>query len=614
MHIYDPSKVDPEIQKIFTVKHKNYSYYYLSMKINDASKKINDDTNNDTYIFIFKKVIDCIIKMNIYDIRDNNNDDAMKISQNVLNVLNKTIKYYRPTRQEIILLCKIKYLHNLIYECLQNYNYIFNTIDIPKIILPVIEYNKSSEIKNNLIDIFFKHYSFDNMIFRNEDFDNEFFKNDKIYEKSDIDIIKNLEYNHFTIDDSYYNNSFAQHIDKTNAEFNDSMLETICCSLPYALPAVHALIGKGCKINMKCLRNVCKFGGDTKSIHVILKLGENIVIDNTCLYNLFNSVHYVGKHLSHIAAPYFRHGYYLKGRIINDEDFYNSEYGGGFTIDALRVLLDHTPKYQITKEDIIEACKLKIEIPKKYIKNIEFDEDILKACKQVRFYPKYNFNCVTNEQMEFYRLCLTRQCDNIKKYYRNHRYGKKTIVIDEHCMEIPGYLKTLQTLVKLGGQVPYYAMWHKRGKFSYGTHSYLKSEFEKQCDANKEKMKKLEQDNEILKEKILDLENDKKQLYYKMCIDWSNPYPTIPSGKRKKTEISKVFYSDMFNLENTSYRRKMSFVEIKQMILTAIKNKEMKKIQYDIVKLPFELPDSRYRGKYLHIDDIDYLVAFIYSY
>lgn len=600
---------------------KNVSVYRLYANISSLdtiSCNLLDKTKgytDDDYIYIVKKFlqITTIPKYNY----DKLSAGAMKLIEVVID------KSDNLTKDEFVSMVAYKDLQHLLTKCIQKNKYIFNSKDIVKIIPFICKFHKETELKNTLIDLILANYKADDLIFRTdfpEKKNHTTNGNNELYKS----LAKDLEYNHFTIDDHYFYKVFAQIIDKSDTIFKDSALESMCCSLPYSVPVIHALIGKGCKLNTQCLRNACKFTGDAKSLGLLLSLDKDLKVDKFCLYDLFDSLKYMGL-FSDDSVWAHVYGFDIRGRVINHSDHYNSVYGGSFTDSALTVLLNSP--YCATKEDVIQAIKMKIKIPKKYInKNVEFDEEIVNACKEVRFYPVYNFKNVLIYQWEFYRLCLTRKLKAIDKFYREHRQeynyiftkkipcNEKGVIIDDHCFEIPKYFETIQKLIELGGRLPYETIWYSRGKYSKKTHTRMQSDYKKQVDADLKRKEELEKENILLKEKIEELKQEKIQMYHDQTIDLSRCYNAkIPEYKRKKIILSKRIAKDWLDCSTID---KYSFLDVKNLILALIDKGTWKTMVPDIIQLHGDIIEIEggENGKYFHIRDIDMVAAMCYNY
>lgn len=310
-----------------------------------------------------------------------------KNQDNLVKLLEQLFKYHIPNPLHIEKLidlacydiCYISLMSNNKYKKIEN-----STLDI--IIKQRLKYSyylNSNEETNNLVDfvIKFVDMSLDNL--------------------SKLVSCKN-EYLSFIL---------SSIIDKSNLEFNDnSILYAACHVLPYSKHVIQSLIGRGLRLDSKCLEIVC-LNCPLEGIKYILENGRiNVMREH--YHKLVESV---------IDTNLIEHRFLRRHKLEINESIYTQE--------KMELLINYgyIPDY----EDIIYSIKHKIEIPNISRFNIKLDQKMLELCWEVDFYPKYKFDCIDLNLLEMQKLCLQKnsltKIKNLVEYFN--------IIPDRKCME-----------------------------------------------------------------------------------------------------------------------------------------------------------------------------------
>lgn len=240
----------------------------------------------------------------------------------------------------------------------------------------------------------------------------------------------------------YYHRILSIHLEKMEFDFNESHLETLCQFMPYSYDTIKTIISKGVELTDNCLKIVCKYC-DYESLKQILELGK-FSPKKEHFKALITSVKYEG------PRNYSRRYYYRYSDKPIDDKGYNTTLGSGYSQDKMELLIQLG--YKPTYDDIIEAIKTKCEIPSIERFNIKTDKALLDKCQKHNFFPKYNFDCISNDMVELRGLCSEKCLPKIRSHL-----SKTKLVPDEACLENASKIKTnLQTvnlLIQKGGKV-----------------------------------------------------------------------------------------------------------------------------------------------------------------
>jgi FtsZ-binding cell division protein ZapB len=245
----------------------------------------------------------------------------------------------------------------------------------------------------------------------------------------------------FKVRCKYFHKLLSINLEKIDYEFDVSHLIILCKYMPYSYDTIKTVVSKGVELDDGCFDVICRYC-DYESMKLISGLGK-FIPKNKHFRSLITSVKYEGPSQSS------RRYYYRHNNPIN-KDGYNTTFGSGYLQEKMELLIKLG--YKPTYTDIVDAIKTKCEIPGIERFDINTDSKLLDKCQKHNFFPKYNFNCITNEMMELRGLCSQKGIGKIRSCIKNN-----DLVPDEACLENASKIKTnLQTvnfLIEKGGKV-----------------------------------------------------------------------------------------------------------------------------------------------------------------
>ncbi len=232
-------------------------------------------------------------------------------------------------------------------------------------------------------------------------------------------------------------------IDKSDYKFNKQDLMNACSVLPFSKPIIHSLMSKRLILNNKHVIHIIEIGS-LDSIEFIFNI-VNPKITRNHFNTLITSTTEKYTTKCSTNSIIYKNGNVYK--LNNNYDSYDYSYQSNYSKEKMMVFINRG--FVPNKDDILLSIKHKLEIPmvEKFIK---LDDAFLKLCIDNNFYPKYNFDCISNELLQLRSLCVSKNLSNIRNFLNKHN-----IVPDNTCMEsacqIKGNDKTLQLLINYGG-------------------------------------------------------------------------------------------------------------------------------------------------------------------
>jgi hypothetical protein len=302
----------------------------------------------------------------------------------------------------------------------------------------------------------------------------------------------------------YMSDRLSQHVDKCSENIDELVMINACKSLPYTKSLVKSLINRQLVITDQIFGRVCEYC-DVESLKFILEQSKIIPTREHYHKLVASKVYNSDKDLENKNRYRGPYNHNKDG----DRDRYSK---GGYSMEKMDVLISHgfKPDY----DDITYGIKFHVEIPNIKRFSIKPDLTFLNVCYDHDFYPKYGFECISDEMIELQKLCAVRNKPLITKYMKKYK-----LVPDRKCMEnasrIKGNLPVVRMLIDNGGKVTYQCIEkHTKEMFPNSMLSYLVKNF----DINKtskiveleDKVKQLEaqlKNKDITKEDKQDKEN-----------------------------------------------------------------------------------------------------------
>jgi len=211
-------------------------------------------------------------------------------------------------------------------------------------------------------------------------------------------------------------------------------LDIACHSLPFTKTCINSIVQHKVQFESKHLVTVCMYG-NLEAIEFILQQSRLTV----------TGVHFKAIIDSTMAvAPDKRYGPVTR---VVQETARNA-----YSDEKFELLVRYG--YVPCKDDIIYSIRKKITIRNVDRFGIDFNEQILKACHEVNFYPPYKFTCVNIDLLRLQQLCRVKNVKNVRDFLGSHN-----IVPDEECVRKAAQIRNndavYKTLKKFGGTVTY---------------------------------------------------------------------------------------------------------------------------------------------------------------
>lgn len=240
--------------------------------------------------------------------------------------------------------------------------------------------------------------------------------------------------------DSYFNQRIAGIIDKLDGEISKSHLHAASKHLPFTKATIRSIINRGVEPDSKCLEIACQFC-DINSIQFLIET-YRVPVGREHFQALVKAERY----LLPVDWNYrYNRRYYYRGT--PDESRF---IGGGYDMDKMELLIKYG--YVPDREDLEFSIKNRVEIPDVSRFGLKGDKDLLKLCHEHDFYPRYDFDCISDQMLDLQDLCTRRSKSKINSHLNTHK-----IVPDQKCMENACKFKnnspTIDLLIKNGGKI-----------------------------------------------------------------------------------------------------------------------------------------------------------------
>lgn len=451
-----------------------------------------------------------------------------------------------------------------------------------------------------------------------------------IFDHSLIDFTDGIPDHMVDVRDTFFQNVLSKLVDKDEGPYSYKNLEDLCIHLPYTLPTVRSLLGRGMELNKICLDNACRYT-DIKSIQFILDQGR-VPIEKRHFEALVKAKKYSGPR----AQTY----YYYRSTV---DEFGFETNSSGYTMEKMELLIKYG--YKITYDDVLFAIKQKVEIPGVDRFDVKLDQKLLEICWDYDFYPQnYNFNCITPEMIQLQKLCKSRAKSQI-----NTLIKKQSLVPDRKCMEnasnFKSNLPTMRLLVEKGGVVTLKCIKNCVRNLSVNaTAEFLVEEFEK---VNNEELKKLrnrikelevqvaegksnndvkkEVDKEVKKQvdnnvvdslddELIDIDDfeDEEIELQPNIIELEEYTNKIPKQKRRRCKVPKK-YAKIFKKKSTD---KISYMDLRKEFLSKVRqNKWYNVNNKKLIDLPKIVRDEIGipANGVIRFEDLDKLITYFYK-
>lgn len=353
---------------------------------------------------------------------------------------------------------------------------------------------------------------------------------------------------------SIFNNLNEMLIKYDGTLTNQDIMDAACCNIQYTQPIIITLISKGLSVSLNNIITICdkqdveqlKFILDVTRMPISKKMYESIIC---------------GK----------QYAYRRNGKNHIDKNMLNSIF------EKLELIF--TYGYCPTNDDIKFAIMRKIEIQNLERFGIVLNEDIYNECIKNEFFPKYKFDCVTQEMYELQKACYEKDTRTIKMLIKTHN-----LIPDDICMTFASKSRentTIKILVDAGGKMTVDCIVARTNIIKMG--HYITPLVEMYREANDKIIKDYVDEIEFLKKLLVDnnieIVKNNNIIEDKLNIDNDTIEKYKQKYKLKRIPTKKII--DMFGITKNN---KINFNDLVGLLENKIINDKW--VDNNMIKIP----------------------------